>query len=486
MRALFLAAVTVFILSELSVVRAQEVRLPDFTVLAKKNSPAVVNISTTMKAAKLGGRLPPGLNIPDLPEDGPLGEFFRRYFGEEGPGGGGPGGGGPEGQDSRSSLGSGFILTKDGYIITNHHVVREADEIIVRMSDRSEHAAKLIGSDARSDVAVLKIETSKDLPTLVTGNSDKLEVGEWVLAIGSPFGFDYSVTAGIVSAKGRSLPNENYVPFIQTDVAINPGNSGGPLFNLKGEVVGVNSQIYSRTGGFMGVSFAIPVQVVLNVYRQIRDHGSVTRGWLGVLIQDVTQELAESFAMQKPAGALVSKVLDGSPAEKAGLRTGDIILNFAGATIERSSDLPPMVGNTHVGDKIAVELIRDGKRQKSTIEIGALPEEQAEMAGGPEPEKSKLDAKLKIAVVEPTRQQREQAQINDGGVLIEDISEGPAYSAGLRRGDVILQINNRKIAGLKQFRELVDGLEAGKTVPILIQRQGGPLFLAMKVPSKNG
>ena len=484
MRSLLLAVVTVMSLFDLSTVRAQDVRLPDFTVLAKKNSPAVVNISTSMKTAKLGARLPPGLTMPDIPEDGPLGEFFRRFFGEEGPGG--PGGGGPGGQDPRSSLGSGFILTKDGYIITNFHVVREADEIIVRMSDRSEHPAKLVGSDQRSDVAVLKIDTDKDLPTVVIGDSDKLEVGEWVLAIGSPFGFDYSVTAGIVSAKGRSLPNENYVPFIQTDVAINPGNSGGPLFNLKGEVVGVNSQIYSRTGGFMGVSFAIPVQVVLNVYQQLRDHGSVTRGWLGVLIQDVTQELAESFAMQKPTGALVSKVLDGSPAEKAGLRTGDIILNFAGATIERSSDLPPMVGNTHVGDKIPVEIIRDGKRQKSTIDIGALPEEQSELAGGPEAEKSKLDAKLKIAVVEPTRQQREQAQINEGGVLIENIAEGPAYSAGLRSGDVILQINNRKISGLKQFRELVDGLEAGKTVPILIQRQGGPLFLAMKVPAKHG
>ena len=483
MRSLLLAVVTVMSLFDLSAVRAQDVRLPDFTMLAKKNSPAVVNISTSIKTAKLGARLPPGLTMPDIPEDGPLGEFFRRFFGEEGPGG--PGGG-PGGQDPRSSLGSGFILTKDGYIITNFHVVREADEIIVRMSDRSEHPAKLVGSDQRSDVAVLKIDTDKDLPTVVTGDSDKLEVGEWVLAIGSPFGFDYSVTAGIVSAKGRSLPNENYVPFIQTDVAINPGNSGGPLFNLKGEVVGVNSQIYSRTGGFMGVSFAIPVQVVLNVYQQLRDHGSVTRGWLGVLIQDVTQELAESFAMQKPTGALVSKVLDGSPAEKAGLRTGDIILNFAGATIERSSDLPPMVGNTHVGDKIPVEIIRDGKRQKSTIEIGALPEERPELAGGPEAEKSKLDAKLKIAVVEPTRQQREQAQINEGGVLIENIAEGPAYSAGLRSGDVILQINNRKISGLKQFRELVDGLEAGKTVPILIQRQGGPLFLAMKVPAKNG
>jgi serine protease Do len=435
-----------------------------------------------MKAAKLSERLPPGLNMPDIPQDGPLGDFFRHFFGEEGPGG--PDGG-PGGQDPRSSLGSGFILTKDGYIITNYHVVREADEIIVRMSDRSELAAKLVGSDQRSDVALLKVDTDKDLPTVVTGNSDQLEVGEWVLAIGSPFGFDYSVTAGIVSAKGRSLPNENYVPFIQTDVAINPGNSGGPLFNLKGEVVGVNSQIYSRTGGFMGVSFAIPIQVVLNVYQQLRDHGSVTRGWLGVLIQDVTQELAESFSMQKPTGALVSKVLEGSPAEKAGIKTGDVILSFAGSTIERSSDLPPMVGTTHVGDKIAVELIRDGKRQKASIEIGALPDEQPEVAGGAEPQKSKLDSKLKIAVVEPSKQQREEAQVNDGGVLIEDIADGPAYAAGLRSGDMILQINNRKVGGLKQFRELVDGLAPGKTVPILIQRQGGPLFLAMKVPAKQ-
>lgn len=480
MRALMLAVITAVSLVALTGVEAQDVRLPDFTVLAKKNSPAVVNISTSMKAAKLSERLPPGLNMPDIPQDGPLGDFFRHFFGEEGPGG--PDGG-PGGQDPRSSLGSGFILTKDGYIITNYHVVREADEIIVRMSDRSELPAKLVGSDQRSDVALLKVDTDKDLPTVVTGNSDQLEVGEWVLAIGSPFGFDYSVTAGIVSAKGRSLPNENYVPFIQTDVAINPGNSGGPLFNLKGEVVGVNSQIYSRTGGFMGVSFAIPIQVVLNVYQQLRDHGSVTRGWLGVLIQDVTQELAESFSMQKPTGALVSKVLDGSPAEKAGIKTGDVILSFAGNTIDRSSDLPPMVGTTHVGDKIAVELIRDGKRQKANIEIGALPDEQPEVAGGAEPQKSKLDSKLKIAVVEPSKQQREEAQVNDGGVLIEDIADGPAYAAGLRGGDIILQINNRKVSGLKQFRELVDGLAAGKTVPILIQRQGGPLFLAMKVPA---
>ena len=482
MRAKSLSLVGALCLFVLGQAAAQDVRLPDFTLLAKQNSPAVVNISTSMKAPKLSQRLPPGYNLPDIPEDGPLSDFFRHFFGDEGPGG--PNG--PDGQEQRSSLGSGFILSKDGYVITNYHVVREADEIIVRMSDRSEHPAKLVGSDQRSDVAVLKIDANRDLPTVKTGDSDQLEVGEWVLAIGSPFGFDYSVTAGIVSAKGRSLPNENYVPFIQTDVAINPGNSGGPLFNLRGEVVGVNSQIYSRTGGFMGVSFAIPMKVVQDVYSQIRDHGSVTRGWLGVLIQDVTQELAESFAMDKPTGALVSKVLAGSPAEKAGVQTGDVILSFSGKRIERSSDLPPLVGGTKVGDKIPVELMRDGKRRNLTINIGALPEDEPEIAGGAAPEKSKLDAKLKIAVAEPTPQQREEAQVNEGGVLIEDIAGGPAYAAGLREGDIILQLNNHRIGGLKDFRAQAEALEPGKTVPVLIQRQGGPLFLAMKVPKKDG
>ncbi|MCZ6665991.1 MAG: DegQ family serine endoprotease [Gammaproteobacteria bacterium] len=458
-------------------------QLPDFTDLARQNSPAVVNISTTINVPKLGARgdrLPPGL-APHIPDEGPLSDFFNRFFGDEGPGRG------PSRRDPRSSLGSGFIISKDGYIITNYHVVREADEVIVRMSDRSEHAARIIGSDARSDIAVLKIDTEDELPSVTLGNSDDLKVGEWVLAIGSPFGFDYSVTAGIVSAKGRSLPNENYVPFIQTDVAINPGNSGGPLFNLDGEVVGVNSQIYSRTGGFMGVSFAIPIHVVLNVYEQIREKGSVTRGWLGVLIQDVTQELAESFGMDKPQGALVSKVLEDSPAQKAGLETGDVIVSFNNDQIERSSDLPPMVGTINVGDKIPLGVIRNGKKRQLTVEIGALPEDDPVIAqGGPSRRESKVDEKLKVSVSDLTKRQREQYQVDEGGVLVDDIDKGPAYEAGLRVGDVILQINNEKVTGQKNFGELAEALGAGKTVPILIQRQGGPLFLAMKVPAKDG
>jgi serine protease Do len=457
--------------------------LPDFTQLARDNSPAVVNISSTIKQAKAEDNLPPGFSMPDIPEDGPLAEFFRRFFGEEGPGM--P----PGGIDPRTSLGSGFIISADGYVITNYHVVREADEVVVRMSDRSEYKAEVIGSDPRSDIAVLKITTEARLPTVKLGSSETLEVGEWVLAIGSPFGFDYSVTAGIVSAKGRSLPNENYVPFIQTDVAINPGNSGGPLFNLDGEVVGVNSQIYSRTGGFMGVSFAIPIHVVMNVYEQLRDKGSVTRGWLGVLIQDVTAELAESFNMDKPRGALVSKVLADSPAKQGGLETGDVIVTFIGREVDQSSDLPPIVGGTRVGDKIPVEVIRGGKRQTVTVEIGALPDDdEEEIALGDKSEsKSNVDERLGVAVRNLDAEQREALQVDAGGVLIEDIERGPAYDAGLRAGDVVLQLNNQKITDSKQFLEVVAKLPAGKTVPVLVQRQGNPLFLAMKiVPRDDG
>ncbi|MGR8949317.1 MAG: trypsin-like peptidase domain-containing protein, partial [Gammaproteobacteria bacterium] len=290
--------------------------LPDFTPLVKSNRAAVVNIGTTSKRESAGLEGPQGAPIPGVPDDNALQDFFRKFFGDEGRGG-------RQAPETLSSLGSGFIISEDGYVISNYHVVREADEVIVRMSDRKEYVAEIIGTDPRSDIAVLKIEADGPLPSLKLGKSKELEVGEWVLAIGSPFGFDHSVTAGIVSAKGRSLPNENYVPFIQTDVAINPGNSGGPLFNLEGEVVGVNSQIYSRTGGFMGLSFAIPIDVVMNVYKQLRDKGSVSRGWLGVLIQDVDRALAESFKMEKPHGALVSKVLEDSPAAKSGIEVGD-------------------------------------------------------------------------------------------------------------------------------------------------------------------
>ena len=451
--------------------------LPDFTELAKTNSPAVVNISSTSKPQVQNEKRPQEFSHPDLPE-GPLSDFLRRFFEGQTPRDGGP-------RNPRTSLGSGFIISTDGYVITNSHVVKAADEIIVRMSDRSEYSAKLIGDDPRSDIAVLKIESTRPFPKVKFGNSDSLEVGEWVLAIGSPFGFDYSVTAGIVSAKGRSLPNENYVPFIQTDVAINPGNSGGPLFNMKGEVVGVNSQIYSRTGGFMGVSFAIPTRVVLDVYEQLKEKGSVTRGWLGVLIQDVTQELAESFAMEKPMGALVSQVLESSPAKKGGLQAGDIITRFSGKRISKSSDLPPLVGTARVGDKIPVNIVRAGKKKKLEIVIGALPTD--EVAASPKPEKNRekdeYNDKLGIKVQELTDTQRQRSGIDKGGLIVVSVQQGAAQDAGIRRGDILLQLDGANIETKEQFSVLTSKLEDDKTYACLIQREQGPTFIAIKIGS---
>ena len=449
--------------------------LPDFSKLAQENGPAVVNISTTQKKASRSNRLPPRLEIPDIPEDSPLYDFFRHFFGD--------GIEIPQDVEPLASLGSGFIISNDGYVITNHHVVKDADEIIVRLSDRREFNAKVIGSDERSDLAVLKIKADS-LPTVRLGHSTDLKVGEWVLAIGSPFGFEHSVTAGIVSAKGRSLPNERYVPFIQTDVAINPGNSGGPLFNLNGEVVGVNSQIYSRTGGFMGLSFAIPVEVVMNVYQQLSDKGSVSRGWLGVHVQDVTRELAESFGMERPRGALVAQVLPNSPAAKAGFQPGDIVVEFNGQPIELSSELPPLVGNVKVGEKFPVKIIREGKPIEINVEIEELPEEEElKLASGAGAE-GMADSRLGVVVKDPTEKQRQRGEPVDHGVLVERVMEGPARKAGIRAGDILLRINNEKIKDTKHFKDLVSSLPAGKSIPILVQRDGNPLFMAIKLSKK--
>ncbi len=443
--------------------------LPDFTPLVEKNSPAVVNISTTQKK-------PEGLpnNMPNIPENSPFYEFFKKFFGEVPEGGISP-------FEERSSLGSGFIISTDGYVITNNHVIQDADEIVVSLQDRREFIAELIGTDERSDIAVLKIDGS-DFPVLKLGNSQELKVGEWVLAIGSPFGFDHSVTAGIVSAIGRSLPNENYVPFIQTDVAINPGNSGGPLFNLDGEVVGVNSQIYSRTGGFMGLSFAVPIDVVMNVYDQLRDQGHVSRGWLGVLIQDVTRELAESFGMKKPHGALIAKVLEDGPAAKSGFEVGDIVTRFNGKEVNFSSDLPPMVGNSKIGEKIPVEIIRRGKNKTLTVVIAELPaEDEIQVATGTkEPDKTTKNV-LNISVKDLTDEQRKELNIDGYGVLVDSVTEGPAQKAGIRPGDVLLLIDNNKVTDSKYFENLVEELPRNKSIPILIQRRGGPIFLALKI-----
>lgn len=465
---LFLIGLAAWFLLPADSSRAQG--LPDFTELVNDHSAAVVNISTTTK--KGAGRLLPEYGLPEVPEGSPFHEFFKKYFGDI------PGGRGPSRE--RSSLGSGFIVSADGYVITNHHVVKDAEEIIVRLNDRREYAAELVGSDERSDIALLKLDAD-GLPALKLGDSSKLKVGEWVLAIGSPFGFDYSVTAGIISAIGRSLPNENYVPFIQTDVAINPGNSGGPLFNLNGEVIGVNSQIYSRTGGFMGLSFAVPADVVQSVYRQLRDNGRVARGWLGVLIQDVTGELAESFEMDHPHGALIAKVLADGPAEAAGLEVGDIVVRFNGDKINFSSDLPPLVGNTSIGSTVPVEIIRRAKYQTIQVKISELPGDYSVVAGNNPPNGKSANNVLNITAADLNDEQKAELEIEDQGVLIERVGEGPAQRAGIRRGDVILLINNTKIKNLAQFNELVKELPRGRSIPILVQRRGGPVFLALKI-----
>lgn len=452
---------------------AQARELPEFSKLVEQYGPAVVNISTKQKVSGHSG-LPKGLQIPDLPKGSPWEDLFRHFFGQDGNGGDEI----PE-REARS-LGSGFIIDREGYILTNNHVVEGAEEVLVRLNDRRELVAEVVGSDERSDIALLRVKAD-DLPVVKLGRSSELKVAEWVMAIGSPFGFDHSVSVGVVSAVGRSLPSENYVPFIQTDVAINPGNSGGPLFNLDGEVVGINSQIYSRTGGFMGVSFAIPIDVAMETVAQIKEHGYVSRGWLGVLIQDVTRELAESFGMEKPAGALVAKVLDDSPAGKAGIKVGDVILEFNGEAVQYSADLPPMVGRSRVDSDAKVKVLRDGKTLSLKVRIAELPAEEALTEAKAEPQKMNAD-RVGLAVTDLTAQQRKELDIPKGGVVVEQVKEGAGAEAGIQRGDIIVKLNNLDVSDVRGFRKLVDDLPAGRSVPVLVIRRSGPLFMALRVP----
>lgn len=465
--------IVVLLLSTASLAQALslgESRLPDFTKLVEDNSAAVVNISTTQKVKH--PMMPHGFQMPDIPEDSPWGDFLRRFFGEDG---------GKMEEFETQSLGSGFIIDQDGYVVTNNHVVKNAEEIIVRLSDRRELPAKVIGTDPRSDVALLKVDADK-LPVVKVGRSHDLKVGEWVMAIGSPFGFDHSVSVGVVSAIGRNLPSENYVPFIQTDVAINPGNSGGPLFNLDGEVVGINSQIYSRTGGFMGLSFAIPVDVAMDVVKQLKTTGKVARGWLGILIQDVNRELAESFGMKQPRGAVVLRVLPDSPAAKAGFKVGDVVVEFDGKKIYRSSDLPLAVGQADIGSKSNVTVIREGKSKTLKVTIAELPpEEELAEAQPSQPGKVKAD-KLGLRVETLSSEQREQMDLGKRGVIVRDVEAGPARSAGIRPGDILLVINNQDVTSAEQFAKLVKDLPEGKSVPVLIQRGDSPVFLPLKIP----
>ncbi|WP_020482179.1 DegQ family serine endoprotease [Methylomonas sp. MK1] len=448
---------------------ASYAQLPDFTEMVKTNGDAVVNISTTQKAADPQA----GVDQQQMPEDMPpeMEEFFRRFF--QGPGRG-------NSPRETNSLGSGFVISKDGYVLTNHHVVNNASEIVVKLKDRRELIAKLIGSDESTDVALLKVE-AKDLPVVEVGSPEQLQVGEWVLAIGTPFGFDQSVTAGIVSAKGRSLPDGNYVPFIQTDVAINPGNSGGPLFNMQGKVVGINSQIYSRSGGYMGLSFAIPIDVAMNVVDQIKSKGKVSRGWLGVQIQDVTRQLAESFGMDRPHGALVSKVIPGGPAEKAGIQIGDIIVEFNGQVIETSGELPPRVGMTPIDEKAKVKIIRQGDKQDLSVKIGLLPAQPSSLANAPAAAPEVAVNRLGLAVADLTAEQRQQSQVEKNGVIVQKVNKGIAMDAGIQPGDIILRIQNNVVRDAAEFNSIVAKLPVEKSIALLVQRNGSPVFLAFKI-----
>ncbi|MEH6469817.1 MAG: DegQ family serine endoprotease [Halopseudomonas sp.] len=441
--------------------------LPDFTELVEQASPAIVNISSTRNGDNEEPTQRPGQE--QLPE------IFKHFFGERG----------FDGREfdrpRRShpqSLGSGFIISRDGYVLTNNHVIKGADSILVRLSDRRELEAELIGADPRSDLALLKLDAD-DLPVVKMGNSDRLRVGEWVLAIGSPFGFDHSVTAGIVSATGRSLANENYVPFIQTDVAINPGNSGGPLFNLDGEVVGINSQIYTRSGGFMGLSFAIPISMAMEVVEQLKQNGHVARGWLGVIIQEVNRDLAESFGLDRPKGALVAKVLPGSPAEAAKLKEGDIIIAFNGQSVDRSAELPQFVGRIIPGKTVKLDLVRNGREKTLSLTVGTLPEEgKMTKTGSIAPQSDDNPLNVKVAALEKER--AEQWNLT-GGVVVRAVQSGPGADAGLVVGDVITMLNGLAIEDIEGFYDVVQRLPEGKAVPMRIVRRGSPLFLPLKV-----
>jgi len=435
----------------------------DVADLVERQGPAVVNISTT-RLVKRGAE---GLPFA-LPDDEEMQEFFRRFFP------GGPGGrGGPMQEIPARGAGSGFIVSSDGYILTNAHVVKGADEVVVKLIDKRKYTARVVGADPRTDVAVIKI-TATNLPAVKLGDPTKLRVGEAVAAIGSPFGFENSVTAGIVSAKGRSLPSESYVPYIQTDVAINPGNSGGPLFNMRGEVVGINSQIYSRSGGYQGVSFAIPIDVAMEVVDQLKTGGKVSRGWLGVVIQEVTADLAGSFGLDRPRGALVSQVQEDSPAHKAGLQASDVILSFNGKTVENSGDLPRMVGLAKPGTKIPMDVWRKGRVQQLSVVLGELPADKP-VAG----QDSKTYSRGGLALSELNAEQRRALDL-DHGVLVEDAT-GDAARAGIRTGDVLLAVNNIKIATVAAFRKAIAAVPAGKSVAILVRRGDGSLYIPLKI-----
>ncbi len=464
----FLALLSFIVLSSAAV--AQSRGLPDFTELAEKQGAAVVNISSTQVTRS--SQMSP---FP-FDENDPAFEFFKRFIPRP------PGGAAPR-EFENKSLGSGFIISNDGFILTNAHVVDGADDVTVRLTDKREFKAKIIGADKRTDVALIRIE-AVGLPAVKLGDPAQMKVGEWVVAIGSPFGFDNSVTAGIVSAKGRSLPQENYVPFIQTDVAINPGNSGGPLFNMRGEVVGINSQIYSRSGGYMGVSFAIPIDVAMDIQNQLRATGKVSRGRLGVVIQEVSKELAESLGLNKPMGAVVNAVEKGGPAEKAGLEAGDVILKFDGKPINASADLPRLVAATKPGTRSTVQVWRKGATRDVGVTVGEMPDEKvatSRQGRGSKPPEQQAN-RLGLVVSELSAEQKRDLKMSSG-LLIEDV-RGAGSRTDLRPGDIIIAVISKgattDIKTVDQFNKLLGQFEKGSAVTLLIRRGEMQTFVTIK------
>jgi serine protease Do len=461
--------------SALPGVAAQARDLPDFAPLVAKQSPVVVNITATQSSRATSP-------LQHLGDDAPMPDWLRRFV---------PKGGEqlPMPDDDNEATGSGFIIGADGYILTNSHVVEGADEILVRLSDRREFAARVIGRDKRSDIALLKVDAT-GLPVARFGNPAQLRVGDWVLAIGSPFGFESSVTAGIVSAKGRSLPDETLVPFIQTDVAINPGNSGGPLFNLKGEVVGINSQIYSRSGGFMGISFSIPIDVALDVQQQLRQYGRVRRGRIGVVIQDVSRDLADSFGLKEPAGALVSAVDPDGPAVPAGIKVGDVILRFDGQLVADSVQLPRIVGVVRPGTRSMLQVFRAGAVRDVGIVVGEFAADEDELTPATPAPQPVLRGTNRLGLVtqDLTPSQKREFKIGGGAVIKQ--SSGVAARAELRSGDVVTAVvahgKTEEVRSSEHFNAMVNALEAGIAVSLRVQRGDAVNFVGMKVPAAPG
>ena len=441
--------------------------LPDFTEIVEEASPAVVKVLVEYESENPRYQE----QLEELPE------YLRRFFDFRG---------GPPVPRERAGMGSGFIISGDGYVVTNNHVVENARQVVVRLPDRQEFDAEVVGLDPRSDLAVLKIE-GEGLPTLSLAEGRDVKVGQWVLAIGSPFSLDFSVTAGIVSALGRSLPTEtgdNYVPFIQTDVAINPGNSGGPLFNLEGEVIGVNSQIFTRSGGSIGLSFAIPASVVRNVVEQIQETGVVERGWLGVSIQDVDRNLADSFGLDRPRGALIAQVGKDSPAEQAGLEPGEVILSFAGEAIETSADLPHVVGLIAPGTKVVAVIFREGKQQDLTVEVGGLgADEVASVNAGVAADGSISILGMRLVEADPA----ELSSIGlSGGVAVSEVDRGsPADEAGVMTGDVLTRLGNQPVGRIEDLEGLAEQLLPGSSVPARLIRGRSPLFIGIRIPEAD-